>query len=68
MFKTSLLKKTSTENIYKYSFITVLNSVINYHLVENFSNKKNVSNQDFEVKPSYRHLKSKRNYRHTHFL
>ena len=68
MFKTSLPKKTSTENIYKYSIVTITNPVINYQLVEYFSNKKNVPTQDFEVKPSYRHLKSRRNYRHTHFL
>ena len=68
MFKTSILKKTSTENTYKYSAVTILNPFINYHLAENLSNKKNVSTQDFEAKLSYRHLKSRRKYRHTHIL
>ncbi len=68
MFKNSLTKKTSTENTYKYSVVTITNPVINYQLVEYSSNKKNVPIQGFKLKPSYRHLKSRRNYRHTHFL
>jgi hypothetical protein len=68
MFKTSLLKKTSTENIYKYSVVTIINPVISYQLVEDFFNKKNVSTQSLVLKPSYRHLKSRRNYRHIHIL